>query len=84
MGRGMPFLDGAEHAEIRGVVRVQRAGDAGEKLVRGELLQELRRQPELHGENAVVQGEAEVVQRAQAEAGARPEEEAVAPWDDGV
>lgn len=43
--RGMQLLD----AEVRGV-RVQRARDAGEEPVRGELLQG----PELHGENAVV------------------------------
>ena len=67
---GAGVVDGAEYAEI------QRERDAGEERE--------GREPELHGEDAVVQGEGEVAERAEAEARARPEEEDVAARNDGV
>lgn len=85
MGRGvLPLLDGAEHTEVRRAVWVQWARDACEERKPVQKLRRRRREPELHGEDAVVQGEGEVAQRAEAEARARWEEKAVAPRADGV
>lgn len=69
-GGRVPILDGAQHAEI---LRRVRSADSGEERV----LRRRRSAPELHVGHEVVQGKAEVVQRAEAEARSGAEEAAL-------
>lgn len=82
--RGLQIPDGPKHPEVLLFGPGPCPGHAPEERVRGQLLPALLQLPELHVEHAVISGEAEVVQRPEAEARSRPEKAAFVERDHGI